>query len=99
MTTAGMFGTVVAVNGDRMTVEVAPGVQVELLAAALARVVPADLPEASESSLNEPAADELAPVDPVTRPSDQIDLTKGESEPAAGDGRTSLEKGEIDPRA
>lgn len=41
MTTAGMFGTVVAVDGDTMTLEVSPGVNVRLLKAALARIVPA----------------------------------------------------------
>ena len=33
MTTAGVFGTVVAIDGDRVSVEVAPGVVIEMLAA------------------------------------------------------------------
>lgn len=52
MTTAGVFGTVVAIDADRVSVEVAPGVVIEMLAQAVALVVPAD-PGAS-------ASDELA---------------------------------------
>ena len=33
MTTAGVFGTVVAIDADRVSVEVAPGVVIEMLAA------------------------------------------------------------------
>jgi len=39
MTTAGVFGTVVGVEGDRVHVEVAPGVVIEMLALAVAQVV------------------------------------------------------------
>ena len=39
MTTAGVFGTVVAVEGDRVHVEVAPGIVIEMLALAVAQVV------------------------------------------------------------
>jgi preprotein translocase subunit YajC len=42
MTTAGVFGTVDALDGDRVSVEVAPGVVIEMLAVAIAQVVPAD---------------------------------------------------------
>jgi len=48
MTTAGVFGTVVAVAGERVSVEVAPGVVIEMLTQAVAQVVPAD-PVAEES--------------------------------------------------
>jgi preprotein translocase subunit YajC len=41
MTTAGVFGTVVAIEGERVSVEVAPGVVIEMLAVAIAQVVPA----------------------------------------------------------
>lgn len=40
MTTAGVFGTVAAIDGERVSVEVAPGVVIEMLAAAIAQVVP-----------------------------------------------------------
>lgn len=42
MTTAGVFGTIVAIEGDRVSLQVAPGVVIELLALAVAKVVPAD---------------------------------------------------------
>jgi preprotein translocase subunit YajC len=41
MTTAGVFGTVAAIDGERVSVEVAPGVVIEMLAVAIAQVVPA----------------------------------------------------------
>ena len=50
MTTAGVFGTVTALDGERLCVEIAPGVVIEMLAAAVAQAVPAD-----------PAADEAEP--------------------------------------
>ena len=39
MTTAGVFGTVVTVSDDELGVEIAPGVVMRLLPAAVARVV------------------------------------------------------------
>ena len=53
MTTAGVFGTVVSIDAERVSVEISPGVVIEMLAAAIAQVVPAavgasetrDLPE------------------------------------------------------
>lgn len=42
MTTAGVFGTVVAVEDDRVHVEVAPGVVIEMLALAVGQVVAGD---------------------------------------------------------
>ena len=41
MTTAGVFGTVVSIDADRVSVEISPGVVIEMLAAAIAQVVPA----------------------------------------------------------
>ncbi len=48
MTTAGVFGTIVSIDADRVSVEIAQGVVIEMLAAAIAKVVPApvDTPEA-----------------------------------------------------
>ena len=42
MTTAGVFATVVAIDGERISVEVAPGVVIEMLTQAIAQVVPGD---------------------------------------------------------
>jgi preprotein translocase subunit YajC len=47
MTTAGVFGTVAAIDGERVSVEVAPGVVIEMLAVAIAQVVPAPVPAES----------------------------------------------------
>ena len=57
MTTAGVFGTVVAIDADRVSVEIAPGVVIEMLAAAIAQVVPA-APEAPRSPTTPPAGPE-----------------------------------------
>lgn len=43
MTTAGVFGTVVSVGDDEVSVEFAPGVVMRILPAAVARVIPASL--------------------------------------------------------
>jgi len=44
MTTAGLFGTITAVDGDQIDLEIAPGVTVRYVAAAVAKVIesPAD---------------------------------------------------------
>ena len=39
MTTSGLFGTVIALDGDKVVLEIAPGVQVRFVAAAIASVV------------------------------------------------------------
>jgi preprotein translocase subunit YajC len=56
MTTAGVFGTVVAVEAERVSLEIAPGVVIEMLAAAIAQVVPA-APEAVEAADQAPDAE------------------------------------------
>jgi preprotein translocase subunit YajC len=66
MTTAGVFGTVVALDGDRVSVEVAPGVVIEMLAVAIAQVVPGDR-AADEPA--EPAAEDRADAGPDGQPS------------------------------
>ena len=71
MTTAGMFGTVTKVEGDVMTLEVSPGVEVRLLTGALARIV------------TEPAAQEfVADADEVAEHEGDgvVDLTKNDHE-------------------
>ena len=57
MTTAGVFGTVVAVDGERVSVEVAPGVVIEMLTQAVAQIVPGDPAATAEvdESLTTPA--------------------------------------------
>lgn len=55
MTTAGLFGTVVALEDGEVSLEIAPGVVVRYVAAAVAKVV-SPAPAASD-----PVADEAAP--------------------------------------
>jgi preprotein translocase subunit YajC len=43
MTTAGVFGTIVSIAADRVAVEISPGVVIEMVAAAIAQVVPASV--------------------------------------------------------
>jgi preprotein translocase subunit YajC len=73
MTTAGVFGTVVALDGDRVLVEVAPGVVIEMLAVAIAQVVPGDR-AADEPA--EPAAEDRADAGPGAPPSSPGDAPK-----------------------
>lgn len=42
MTTAGLFGTVVASTTDEVSVEVAPGVVIRMIPAAVAKVIPVE---------------------------------------------------------
>lgn len=39
MTTAGVFGTITAIDGDRVSVEIAPGVVIRMLTQAIAQTV------------------------------------------------------------
>jgi preprotein translocase subunit YajC len=77
MTTAGVFGTVVGLVDDRMRVEVAPGVVIEMLTAAVARVVE----DTSEAAAADAESDvpTSAPVDgsdmPTATALDQTELT------------------------
>lgn len=50
MTTAGLFGTVVGVEDDEVLLEIAPGVVVRYVAAAIAKVIEEGAPEAAGPS-------------------------------------------------
>ena len=54
MTTAGLFGTVTAVEDDQIDLEIAPGVTVRYVTAAVAKVLPE--PEAEPEAGSEPEA-------------------------------------------
>ena len=62
MTTAGVFGTVVASNADEVSLEIAPGVVIRMLPAAIAKVIPVEEPDADSAAVNfeKPAPDESA---------------------------------------
>jgi len=57
MTTSGLFGTVTAIDGDKVVLEIAPGVQVRFVAAAIGQVVeqpaPAGTTEPTQASITE----------------------------------------------
>jgi preprotein translocase subunit YajC len=53
MTTAGVFGTVVSIDAERVSVEISPGVVIEMLAAAIAQVVPAAVGASEPRDLTE----------------------------------------------
>ncbi len=78
MTTSGVFGTVTGVEGDRMWVEIAPDTEVEMVVAALAKVVPSESPDDLA---------ELETLDSTTDDDEDVDLTKAEPEE-----RISLDK-------
>lgn len=48
MTTAGIFGTIVSVTDERYGLQIAPGVEITILPAAVSKVVTPMLPEAIE---------------------------------------------------
>jgi preprotein translocase subunit YajC len=50
MTTAGLFGTVVRIEGDELDLEIAPGVVVRYVAAAIAKVIPETTSEESSAA-------------------------------------------------
>jgi preprotein translocase subunit YajC len=50
MTTAGLFGTVVRIEGDELDLEIAPGVIVRYVAAAIAKVIPEPTPDESSAA-------------------------------------------------
>ncbi len=50
MTTAGVFGTIVTVSPERYGLEIAPGVVMSILPAAVSKVITPVLPEAIEES-------------------------------------------------
>jgi preprotein translocase subunit YajC len=81
MTTAGVFGTLVSLDGDRASVEVAPGVVIEMLTAAIAQVLPEDrgADGMAETVVAEPSDD--APDE--EQPSEVVDaIAPAEDSPA-----------------
>jgi preprotein translocase subunit YajC len=60
MLTAGVFGTLVTSDGDEADVEIAPGVIVHVVKAAIGKVVEPESHAASDAPTDEPATDENA---------------------------------------
>ena len=63
MTTAGVFGTVRAVDGDRMELEIAPGVVIEMVPQAVGRIVGEPGAEVSDVAADQSPAATSAPAD------------------------------------
>jgi preprotein translocase subunit YajC len=86
MTTAGVFGTVVGIEEDRMRVEIAPGVVIEMLTAAVGRVVPDEA--ASLEDEGAPGAPEVVGVGesagPDTLPVVEADVVNPQQEADRG---------------
>jgi preprotein translocase subunit YajC len=81
MTGSGLFGTVVAAEGDRITLETSPGVTSQWLRAAIAKVVePPVVEDEDETAGDDLDAEGAGRVDGV--PDDASSLT---GEPRAGD--------------
>jgi preprotein translocase subunit YajC len=76
MTTSGMYATVASVESDAVVLEISPGVTIRFAKAAVARVIPADVPDDDESVAEVESADDAtsdlrteSPTD--DRPGDQ----------------------------
>jgi preprotein translocase subunit YajC len=61
MTTAGIFGTVAAITEDQISLEIAPGVFMRILPAAVARVMDAEEPAPPAPDAEQPESE--PPVD------------------------------------
>ena len=68
MTTAGIYGFVNAIDGDTVWLEIAEGVEVRILRAAIAKKV---TPPAEAAADDAPASLEAPPVDPVENRPDE----------------------------
>ena len=81
-TTAGMYATVVEVDGDDVILEVAPGVEVRYMKRAIMNVVSPGEP--AEEVYEEPAAEEDEEAEPVQDEAD-VDTLAGNAEADAQD--------------
>jgi preprotein translocase subunit YajC len=81
MTASGIFGRVSEVAADRITVEIAAGVEIQVLPAAISQVIPATPADAGEAvgDSESPAADHVDLAD------DDVELAR---DPAPADGDT-----------
>ena len=60
MTTAGVFGTVVQNSTDEVSIEIAPGVVIRMIPAAIAKVIPVEepAPDNAVRGLDKPSSDD-----------------------------------------
>lgn len=85
MTGSGIFGTVVAEEGDRLQLEIAPGVNVWFLRPAIANKVEPEVPAAPEELELEAAADD-APDQPAPVAGDEASSDAASAEAPAASG-------------
>jgi preprotein translocase subunit YajC len=64
LTAGGLYGTVRGIDGDELTVEIAPGTNVRLARRAVAGVIPPEEPEEPEDDEVEAGAREELPAGP-----------------------------------
>lgn len=73
MTTSGMYGRVAAVHDDSVSLDVAPGVTIRVVKAAVGKIVTDEAGEAGEADEADVAsADEVDPVDSAAPASDDL---------------------------
>ena len=62
MTTAGLFGTVVANSTEEVSIEIAPGVVIRMIPATIAKVIPVEepAPDSAVPGLDKPSSDDSA---------------------------------------
>ncbi|HEY1324347.1 MAG TPA: preprotein translocase subunit YajC [Streptosporangiaceae bacterium] len=97
-TTAGMYATIVELDGNDVVLEVSPGVEMRFLRRAIMEVLPDDVEETSEYASDEYASDEEAEPDEETAQAADSDVTAeasdGETAPVAdtaSEGETTQE--------
>ncbi len=90
MTTAGVFGTLRAINDEVVVLEVAPGVEIEMLAVAIARVMPAEDSDAASSAGG--SVDVVAAVDAADG-ADGADDMIDTPDPAQSSARREADRG------
>jgi preprotein translocase subunit YajC len=65
LTIGGLYGRVVGVDDESVTLEVAPGITNRYARGAIAKVLPEDAPASTEAAVEEP------PADPMIAPGDE----------------------------
>lgn len=76
MTTAGLFGTLTAIRDEVVVIEVAPGIEVEMLAVAIARIMPVEDPE--DLDLSDGSSIGLGTEADITQAEDSRTTARGE---------------------
>jgi preprotein translocase subunit YajC len=93
-TTAGIYGTIVAVDGQDLDLEIAPGVEIRIMRRAIMDVVPEDGPEDGYSAADGPdGSHEDIPAEEAAA-HEEAHSQAASDEAAAGDGDDEAPEGE-----